>query len=121
MGSVYQDIESSDSKGVFEIENLVYFRPPFAPIVDVGTEGLLRVKAKGVIAGDDRVDLTFEKAVLRQTSFVGVEVPENLALGVPLGEPVGYLDTTFLDEDIRIGRAPMFGANENIFVLARED
>ena len=118
---MYQNIDPGDSNGVFEIENWICFRPPFAPIIDVGIECLLRVKAKGVIAGDDRVDLTFEKAFLRQTSFVGVEIPENLALGVPLGELVGYLDATFLDEDIRISRAPMVGANENVFVLARED
>lgn len=124
VAGVFQNVFEGDGDG-FRIENVVEFEPPWAPVANAFLErsvARLQVVAKGVRSSSSRVDIRFEKAKLRKDLFAGFEVPPTIpALEVPLRTDVGYIDTTFLDDELRIARAPAGSLNYEgvIFVLRR--
>lgn len=127
LGQIFQNIESTDNADVFDVTNVVELEPAFAPVSNsfIGqTKAVLSVKARGEKKSPMRIDITFERASIRPEKVVGFPVPQNFfpALTVPLRSPVGYIDTTFLDSEIRIARAPPTPRQgENVFVLKREE
>lgn len=124
------EVAEADRKGEraydYEIENVVLLEPYFAPVTNAfmgRTVTELKVLAEGRRMGDTRIDITFVGSKVRQQSVAGWQVPERLPpVRVALGRPVGWIETTYLDDDLRVGRAPPVRGNEkgNVFVLIRE-
>ena len=83
----------------------------------------VKVTASGKVKSEKRLDITFEKIALRPKTLVGRDVSETLPpLTVPLRSPVGFIETTYVDKDIRIARAPRSPHSEKAsatFVLVR--
>lgn len=130
VNQVYQNIfEASDnSASDFGVENVIELEPTFATI---SNKFVGRTMAKVVVAAEAKkqsasvVDLTFKQVAFLPQTFIGMPFPEGVPLPkLPLGSPVGAIDTTFLDEDLRISRVTDesgFGGSKNVFVLVREE
>jgi len=121
VGEVYQNITlpgTGDSCDLV-LYNVVELEPFIAPITNsIGgdTMSQVEVKANGTIEGEMRVNITFVRSGIAARRFLGFDVPSSLPkLEAPLRSPVGWIDTTFLDKDMRIARAP----GDNVFVLVR--
>lgn len=128
VSEVYQNVALApdDADHDFDVENIVELEPAIAPVLNAfagRTMSKVAVKARGVRQSEQRVDISFVESALRQHSVVGMEIPAQLpSLRVPFGRrarPAGYIDTTYLDEDIRVVRAPPFFGQNNVFVLMR--
>jgi hypothetical protein len=119
LGQVYQCIRSSGAKlyNIAEISGV-----PFL-------EGIVSVAARFEPVSDRRVDVKFERSILGLQRFLGYDSPNRLIQEIETGkkflpldfnidnrEQKGWLEITYLDEDLRIGR----GNEGNVFVLAKE-
>ena len=84
------------------VENIAEFATAF------GVEGVLNIQGTVQIVSDTRAEVVFDRFVLK----LG-----KLSVTVPLSwvSPSGYVDTTYLDDTIRIGR----GDKGSIFLNAR--
>jgi hypothetical protein len=116
LGQVYQCIRT-DSARIYNI----------AEIVGVpGLEGLVSVCAQLEGVSDRRVNVKFERAILGLQRFVGYQSPGEMVAQIEAGKKFtaldfgignrdrqGWLDITYLDEDLRIGR----GNQGSAFVL----
>lgn len=129
LGDVFQNIAEAPPRGrdrEYDIVNVVKLQPPVAPVANAfmgETVAELRVTARGTQVGDDRIDLTFVRTAFKQEKIAGVDVPFDFPpIAFNFASPVGYIHTTFLDDELRIARSPpITGRTEgNIFVLARE-
>lgn len=124
VSGVFQNVFEGDG-GNLQVVNVVEFEPPWAPIANSFFErsvARLQVFSMGVRSSPNRLDIQFERAKLRKDTIAGFEVPAPFpALEVPLKTDVGYIDTTFLDDELRIARAPAGSLNYEgvIFVLRR--
>lgn len=126
LGEIYQNVYSaSDTSADFDVENVVELEPFIAPVANklIGrTMTRFVVKVTGNIVGVNTVRLTFRSVTVRQELFAGISVGSRLpALSTPLpGSASGDLETTYVDEDLRISRTASGSYPQGLFVLFRE-
>jgi hypothetical protein len=96
-------------------------------------EGLISVAARFEVANapaaggaNRRIQVQFERAIFGLQRWIGYDTPQQLidkiqagqrfaAVDFPIQGREGWIDLTYLDEDLRINR----GSNGSIFVLKR--
>ena len=119
MGQIYQCIRVSQAK-VYNVAEIIGL-----PML----EGLVSVAATFEPVSDQRVNVIFERSIIGLQRLLSYNTPTKLIQEIesgkkffPLdfkierGDQKGWLDTTYLDEDMRIGR----GNEGNVFVLTKE-
>lgn len=117
LGQIYQCIRVATSS-VYNIAE-VYGLPLL--------EGLVSVAAKFNPVSERRVQVKFERSILGLQRLIGYQTPADFIAQIEMGkkpaaidfrinrEQVGWLDITYLDEDLRIGR----GNEGSVFVLTK--
>lgn len=127
---VQQNVTSSaDTEGGLTVTNVVDLEPFAAPVLNLFDNlrfaTRLKVVADATPRGDDarRVDIAFKEARISQLNvpFLGA-VPNSIPeLKIPMQSPVGYIVTSFLDDEIRVARAPPtpLVRDDGVFLLAR--
>ncbi len=118
LGEIYQYIRVQ-TQSVYNIAEL--YGLPFL-------EGLVSVAAKFEPVSGRRVQVKFERSIIGFQRLIGYKSPYNFiqqieagqkftAIDFPLqsSEQQGWLDITYLDRDLRIGR----GNEGSVFVLAK--
>jgi PAP_fibrillin len=118
VGQIYQCIrvETNSVYNIAEIYGL--------PLL----EGLVSVAAKFEPVSERRVKVKFERSIIGLKSLIGYSNPETFiqqieagkkftAIDFPIksGEQQGWLDITYIDNDLRIGR----GNEGSVFVLTK--
>ncbi|EKQ67403.1 fibrillin [Leptolyngbyaceae cyanobacterium JSC-12] len=118
LGQVYQCIRVADASlyNIAEVYGL--------PLL----EGVVSVAARFVPVSDRRVDVTFERSIIGLQRLIGYQTPETFIKEIKAGkkfraidlaitnrEQSGWLDITYLDQDLRIGR----GNEGSVFVLTK--
>ena len=119
LGQIYQCIRVKESKiyNIAELYGLPYL------------EGIVSVAAKFEPTSERRVQVKFERSILGLRSLIGYESPVKFIneiesgkkftavdFGLDAREQQGWLDITYLDSDLRIGR----GNEGSVFVLTKE-
>lgn len=118
LGEIYQCIRATEGK-VYNVAEI--FSLPFL-------EGLISVSASFNVVSAQRVKVNFERSVIglqRPLGYQGIkEFVQLLQSGTKLraidfkiknNEQKGWLETTYLDQDLRIGR----GNEGSLFVLSK--
>ncbi|MBW4555857.1 MAG: PAP/fibrillin family protein [Trichormus sp. ATA11-4-KO1] len=118
LGQIYQCIQVNTSSvyNIAEIYGLPYL------------EGLVSVAAKFEPVSERRVQVKFQRSIVGLKSLIGYDTPGNFiqqieagkkftAIDTPLNsdKQQGWLDITYLDSDLRIGR----GNEGSVFVLSK--
>jgi PAP_fibrillin len=119
LGQVYQSIRVAEAK-LYNIAEVVGL-----PLL----EGIVSVAASFVPASERRVNVTFERSILGLQRLIGYQSPTAFIRDIQTGQkftaidfPItntnqqGWLDITYLDADLRIGR----GNEGSVFVLTKE-
>jgi hypothetical protein len=119
LGQIYQCIRVSEAK-VYNIAEIIGL-----PML----EGLVSVVASFDPVSDSRVNVIFERSIIGLQRFLSYTTPAKLIqqiesgkkflpidFKIDRGEQQGWLETTYLDRDMRIGR----GNEGNVFVLTKE-
>jgi hypothetical protein len=119
LGQIYQCIRVSEAK-VYNIAEIIGL-----PML----EGLVSVAASFDPVSDSRVNVIFERSIIGLQRFLSYKTPGKLIqqiesgkkflpidFKIDRGEQQGWLETTYLDRDMRIGR----GNEGNVFVLTKE-
>ncbi|MBW4693502.1 MAG: PAP/fibrillin family protein [Lyngbya sp. HA4199-MV5] len=119
LGQIYQSIRVADKKiyNIAEISGLPYL------------DGLISVAARFNPASDRRVEVKFERAIFGLTRLIGYQSPDRFIQDIEAGKKFpaidfgienrdrqGWLDITYLDDDMRIGR----GNEGSVFVLSKK-
>ena len=120
LGQIYQSIRTAEAK-VYNIAEVVGI-----PLM----EGIVSVSGRFEPTSAKRVNVIFERSIIGLQKFVGYRSPakfvEQLESGkkfFPLDFSIensdrqAWLDITYLDEDMRLGR----GNEGNVFVLTKEN
>lgn len=118
LGQVYQCIRTLEAK-VYNIAELVGL--PFA-------ESIVSVAARFKPVSERRVTVTFERSIVGLQGLIGYQSPSDFIAQIESGKKFtaidfnitnrdqrGWLDITYLDEDLRIGR----GNEGSVFVLTK--
>jgi hypothetical protein len=116
LGQIYQCIRTSTSK-IYNIAEVAEL--PFL-------EGLVSVSARFEPVSERRVDVKFERSIVGLRRLIGYQSPSDLigqietgkkfpALDFSISNQQGWLEITYLDNDLRIGR----GNEGNVFVLTK--
>lgn len=118
LGEIYQCIRAPEGKvyNLAEIQGVPYL------------EGLISVEARFEALTEKRVNVFFEQTLLGLQRVMNYREPETWIEQLQSGDrplsakieidpnrPPGWLDITYLDEDLRIGR----GNRGSVFVLTR--
>ncbi|WP_066376712.1 MULTISPECIES: PAP/fibrillin family protein [unclassified Anabaena] len=118
LGQIYQCIrvETKSVYNIAEIYGLPYL------------EGLVSVAAQFDPVSERRIQVKFQRSIVGLQRLIGYTSPENfiqqissgkkfMALDVPINSDTqqGWLDITYLDENLRIGR----GNEGSVFVLSK--
>jgi PAP_fibrillin len=131
IGPIFQNVEAGDTAGEYTIYNVVDLTPPFEPVLNAfdllgPSVTRIRVTAKGTTSSfaPQKLDIKFVRSAVEGVSLLGFDVSDLpvLATGIS-NSAVGYVDTIFIDNDIRIARAPPTRNapnDSNYFVLLRE-
>ncbi len=119
LGQIYQCIRVSEAK-VYNIAEIVGL-----PML----EGLVSVAATFEPVSESRVNVIFERSIIGLQRFFSYNTPKKfiqqiesgkkflpLDFKIDRGDQKGWLEITYLDEDMRIGR----GNEGNVFVLTKE-
>lgn len=119
LGQIYQCIRTAEA-AVYNIAEIIGL--PFL-------EGIVSVVAKFEPVSASRVNVRFERSIIGLQRFFAYQSPSQfiqqieagkkffpLDFGIDSREQQGWLDTTYLDEDMRVGR----GNEGNVFVLTKE-
>ncbi|MEK0180888.1 MAG: fibrillin [Oscillatoriales cyanobacterium] len=119
LGQIYQSIRVAESKiyNIAELYGLPYL------------EGIVSVAAKFEPTSERRVQVKFERSILGLRRLIDYESPVKFIneiesgkkftavdFGLDAREQQGWLDITYLDSDLRIGR----GNEGSVFVLTKE-
>ncbi|KAK4708224.1 hypothetical protein R3W88_029149 [Solanum pinnatisectum] len=106
LGDLYQNIDISQGKAV----NVIKFNARGLSLLS----GELRIEASFKIASKSRVDIFYNSSGITPDQLMNVfQKNYNLLLGI--FNPEGWLEITYVDENLRIGRDD----KGNIFVLER--
>jgi hypothetical protein len=118
LGQIYQCVRTATTKiyNIAEISGLPYL------------EGIVSVEAGFAPVNERRVDVKFERAISGLQRLIGYRSPSDfiakietgkkfagLDFKIKSGEQQGWLDITYLDQDMRIGR----GNEGSVFVLTK--
>jgi hypothetical protein len=118
LGQIYQCIRPKEAKiyNIAEVYGLPYL------------EGLVSVAARFEAVSDRRVQVKFERSILGLQRLVDYQSPGHFVQQIEAGQKFiaidfaienqnqqGWLETTYLDEDLRIGR----GNEGSVFVLTK--
>lgn len=118
LGQIYQYIRAREAKiyNIAEVYGLPYL------------EGLVSVSARFEAVSERRVQVRFERSILGLQRLVDYQSPEHFVQQIEAGKKFtaidfaienrdqqGWLDVTYLDEDLRIGR----GNEGSVFVLTK--
>ncbi len=118
LGQIYQCIRAKESRvyNIAEVYGLPYL------------EGLVSVAASFEVLTKIRVQVKFERSIIGLQRLVGYESPNEFIRQIENGKKFpafdfninsndqqGWLDITYLDEDLRIGR----GNKGSVFVLTK--
>ena len=118
LGQIYQCIRTAEAKvyNIAEVSGLPYL------------DGLVSVAARFSPASERRVNVNFERAVIGLTRLIGYQSPDRFIQDIEAGRKFaaidfnignrdrqGWLDITYLDDDMRIGR----GNEGSVFVLTK--
>jgi hypothetical protein len=118
LGQIYQCVRTATAKiyNIAEVSNLPYL------------EGLVSVSARFTPVNERRVDVKFERSISGLQRLIGYQSPTEfiqqieagkkfpaLDFSIESGEQQGWLDITYLDNDLRIGR----GNEGSVFVLTK--
>lgn len=118
LGQVYQCIRVAEAKvyNIAEVYGLPYL------------EGIVSVAARFSPASERRVDVRFERSVVGLQRLLGYQNPDSfiqklesqqkltaIDFNIQNREQQGWLDITYLDEDLRVGR----GNEGSVFVLTK--
>lgn len=118
LGQIYQCIRVADRKvyNIAEVQSL--------PLL----EGLVSVAAEFEPVSEKRVNVKFNRFIIGSQRFIGYQSPNSLISDIEKGKKFiaidfslqprdqkGWLDITYLDEDLRIGR----GNVGSVFVLTK--
>ena len=119
LGQIYQCIRTAEAR-VYNIAEIV--GTPFL-------EGLVSVSARFEPVSAKRINVIFERSIIGLQRFLNYKSPSSLIEQIEKGkkflpldfkienrEQKGWLDITYLDEDMRVGR----GNEGNVFVLTKE-
>lgn len=119
LGQIYQCIRVSEAK-VYNIAEILGL-----PML----EGLVSVAASFEPVSDTRVNVIFERSIIGLQRFFSYDTPKKfiqqiesgkkflpLDFKIDRGEQKGWLEITYLDQDMRISR----GNEGNVFVLTKE-
>ncbi|MEG3906355.1 PAP/fibrillin family protein [Microcoleus sp. w2-18bC1] len=119
LGQIYQSIRVKESKiyNIGELYGLPYL------------EGIVSVAARFEPTSERRVQVKFERSIVGLSRLIGYEFPGKFIdeiesgkkfaavdFGMDTREQQGWLDITYLDKDLRIGR----GNKDSVFVLTKE-
>ncbi|MBE9185427.1 PAP/fibrillin family protein [Microcoleus sp. LEGE 07076] len=119
LGQIYQSIRVKESKiyNIAEVYGLPYL------------EGIVSVAARFEATSERRVQVKFERSILGLSRLIGYESPAKYINEIESGkkfaavdfkldarEQQGWLDITYLDGDLRIGR----GNEGSVFVLTKQ-
>ncbi|MEG4443191.1 PAP/fibrillin family protein [Microcoleus sp. AT9_B5] len=119
LGQIYQSIRVKESKvyNIGELYGLPYL------------EGIVSVAARFEPTSERRVQVKFERSIVGLSRLIGYESPGKFIdeiesgkkfaavdFGLDTREQQGWLDITYLDKDLRIGR----GNKDSVFVLTKE-
>ncbi|MEM9275168.1 MAG: PAP/fibrillin family protein [Cyanobacteria bacterium P01_F01_bin.143] len=122
LGQIYQSIRIAEAK-IYNIAEIMGM--PF-------TEGIFSIAGRFEPTSAKRVNVVFERSIIGLQRFMGYKSPrkfiEQLETGkkfLPLDFGIenrdrdrqSWLDITYLDEDMRLGR----GNEGNVFVLTKEN
>lgn len=118
LGQVYQCIRVK-TRRVYNIAEV--YGLPFL-------EGIVSVAASFVPVSERRVNVKFERSILGLSRLINYQSPQNYIQQIESGqkftaidfnlqnrEQLGWLDITYLDQDLRIGR----GNEGSVFVLSK--
>ncbi len=117
LGQVYQCIRATEAT-IYNIAEV--YGIPFL-------EGIVSVAARFKPVSDRRVEVKFERSILGLQRFIGYESPDLFIQAIEAGQKLtaidfpinreqsGWLDITYLDNDLRIGR----GNEGSVFVLTK--
>jgi PAP_fibrillin len=97
-GAVIQSIDTTANA----VHNVATFKV-------LGQPGSLDVEGDVVVASPTRVDVTFTRFTLRVGGLPAISIPLTAV------SPTGWVETTYLDERVRVGR----GDKGSLFVTAR--
>lgn len=118
LGQIYQCVRTSTAKiyNIAEISDLPYL------------EGLVSVGARFEPVNERRVNVKFERSIAGLQRLIGYQSPSDFIQQIEAGEKFqaldfsiesrdqqGWLDITYLDNDLRIGR----GNEGSVFVLTK--
>lgn len=118
LGQIYQCVRTATTKiyNIAELTGLPYL------------EGLVSVEAGFEPVNERRVDVKFERAISGLQRLIGYQSPSDfiqkiaaekkftaLDFKIKSGKQQGWLDITYLDQDMRIGR----GNEGSVFVLTK--
>lgn len=119
LGQIYQCVRTAEAK-IYNIAEIVGL--PFL-------EGLVSVAANFEPVSELRVNVKFERSIIGLQRLFSYQSPDKfikdieagkkflpLDFNIPNRDRQGWLDITYLDEDMRIGR----GNQGNVFVLTKE-
>jgi len=119
LGQVYQYIRAAEARiyNIAEVYGLPYL------------EGIVSVSARFTPTSERRVEVKFERSILGLTRLMGYQTPASFVQQIEAGqkfaaidfnitnrEQQGWLDITYLDQDLRIGR----GNEGSVFVLVKD-
>ncbi|HHP7232647.1 MAG TPA: PAP/fibrillin family protein [Xenococcaceae cyanobacterium] len=119
LGQIYQCIRTAEARvyNVAEVVGLPWL------------EGIVSVSARFEPVSDSRINVIFERSIIGLQRLLGYNSPSKFIqelekgkkfppfdFGIENRDQKGWLEVTYLDEDMRVGR----GNEGNVFVLARE-
>lgn len=118
LGQIYQYIRVQEAR-IYNIAEI--YGLPFL-------EGIVSVGARFTPLSERRVQVTFERSIIGLQRFIGYRAPHPFVMAAEAGQKFtaldfsianrdqqGWLDITYLDDDLRIGR----GNEGSLYVLTK--